>query len=49
MRREAGDYIEDIIEAMGYALEFTQNLSFEEFSKDMKTVYAVIRAIEIMG
>lgn len=49
MKRKAGDYIEDIIEAMTNAMEFTKNMSYDEFVKDTKTVYAVIRAIEIMG
>lgn len=49
MRREIGDYIEDIIEAMIHAMEFTKDLEYEEFATDTKTVYAVIRAIEIIG
>lgn len=49
MKREIGDYIEDILEAMTNAIEFTKNMSYDEFVKDTKTVYAVIRAIEIIG
>jgi len=49
MKREVGDYIEDIIEAMSNAMEFTKNMSHDEFAKDIKTTYAVIRAIEIAG
>jgi len=49
MKREIGDYIEDILEAMTNAIEFTKDLSHDEFVKDTKTVYAVIRAIEIIG
>lgn len=49
MRREVGDYIEDIIEAMTNAMEFTKDMSYDEFAKDTKTVYAVTRAIEIIG
>jgi uncharacterized protein with HEPN domain len=49
MRREVGDYLEDIVEAMNNALDFTRNMSYDEFVKDTKTVYAVIRAIEIVG
>jgi len=51
MRREIGDYIEDIIiiEAMINAMEFTKDMLYDEFVKDTKTVYAVIRAIEIIG
>jgi len=49
MKREIGDYIEDIIEAMTNAMEFIKGMSYEEFVRDVKTVYAVIRAIEIIG
>ena len=49
MKREIGDYIEDILEAMTNAIEFTKGMSYDEFVKDTKTVYAVIRAIEIIG
>ena len=49
MKSEIGDYIEDILEAMTNAMEFTKDMSYDEFVKDTKTVYAVIRAIEIIG
>ena len=47
--KEIGDYIEDILEAMTNAIEFIKDMSYDEFVKDTKTVYAVIRAIEIIG
>ena len=46
MKREIGDYIEDILEAMTNAIEFTKDISYGKFFKDTKTVYAVIRALE---
>ncbi len=49
MKRDFKDYIEDIIDAMDKALLFTENMSYEEFGQDDKTVFAVIRAIEIIG
>jgi len=49
MKRKVGDYLEDIIEAMENAMDFIRGMSYEEFVKDTKTVYAVIRAIEIIG
>jgi len=49
MKREIGDYIQDILEAMKNASEFIQNMSYEEFAEDTKTIYAVIRAVEVMG
>lgn len=30
-------------------MEFTKELSYDEFVKDTKTIYAIIRAIEIIG
>ncbi len=49
MKREIGDFIEDIINAMNKALKFVEGVSYEEFAKDDKTIFAVIRAIEIIG
>jgi len=49
MKRKIGDYIEDIIETMANAMEFTKNMEYNEFAKDTKTMYAVVRAIEIIG
>ena len=47
--REAGDYIDDILCAMLDVQEFTAGYSYDDFIKDRKTQYAVIRAIEIIG
>jgi uncharacterized protein with HEPN domain len=49
MNREIGDYIQDILEAMDNAITFIENMSYEEFAQDTKTIYAVIRAIEVIG
>jgi len=49
MKREIGDFIEDIANAMNKALKFVEDVSYEEFAKDDKTIFAVIRAIEIIG
>ncbi len=49
MKREIGDFIEDIVNAMSKALKFVEGMSYEEFAKDDKTVFAVVRAIEIIG
>ena len=49
MKRKIGDYIEDIIKAMDDAIKFVEDMSYDEFEKDMKTVYATIRALEIIG
>lgn len=41
--------LEDIIDSAQKILQYTKGLSFEEFSKDNKTVDAVIRNFEIIG
>jgi len=41
--------LEDIIESAEKILQYTKSISFEEFSKDNKTVDAVIRNFEIIG
>ncbi|MBO3798282.1 MAG: DUF86 domain-containing protein [Thermoproteota archaeon] len=49
MKREFLDYIEDIIGAMGDAIDFIEGMSYDNFAKDKKTIYAVVRAVEIIG
>ena len=49
MKREYGDYIEDILDAMNKVSKFTENMNFDEFIKDDKTVFAVVRGLEIIG
>ncbi|ASJ14140.1 HepT-like ribonuclease domain-containing protein [Thermococcus radiotolerans] len=49
MKRAHEDYINDIIEAIALIEEFTANMEFEEFERDKKTQFAVIRALEIIG
>jgi len=49
MKEEFLDYIEDIIEAMNDAMSFVEGMEYDDFLKDRKTIYAVIRAIEIIG
>ncbi len=49
MRREVLDFIDDIIEAINDVETFTQGIKLSEFRQDKRTVYAVIRALEIMG
>ncbi|MDW7732268.1 MAG: DUF86 domain-containing protein [Methanolobus sp.] len=48
-KREAGDYLEDILNSMLAIQEFTEDYSYDNFTADKKTQYAVIRAIEIIG
>ena len=49
MKREYGDYIQDITDSIKETEEFTKELSFDDFKQDKKTVNAVIRSLEIMG
>ena len=47
--REFSDYLNDILEAIGDIQNFTQNMSFKDLESDKKTLYAVIRCLEILG
>lgn len=49
MSREFLDYMEDIIQAMDDAENFVGKMEYDEFVKDRKTAYAVLRALEIIG
>ena len=48
-RRAVADYLEDALTAMDKAEAFVSDMSYEEFAEDDKTVFAVVRAIEIVG
>ncbi|MCP4664121.1 MAG: DUF86 domain-containing protein [bacterium] len=43
------DYLEDIIDSGEQAVEFVGEMSHAEFLQDRKTIFAVIRALEIIG
>ena len=43
------DYLHDILSSIEKIEQFLGNISFEEFQKDEKTSFAVIRALEIIG
>ncbi len=47
--REISDYIDDIITAIADVADFTQEMSYETFTSDKKTVNAVIRYLEVLG
>ena len=49
MKRESGDYIEDAIDAMNKSMKFVEGMGYEDFIHDDKTIFAVIRAIEVVG
>jgi uncharacterized protein with HEPN domain len=45
----SSDYVQDIIDAMDRAEEFIGNSGHDEFARDLKSVYAVVRCLEIIG
>ena len=49
MKRIESDYIEDIIASIGHISDFIDETNYEQFIQDRKTVFAVIRALEIIG
>jgi uncharacterized protein with HEPN domain len=42
--REYVDYLEDILEPISKIANFIEGMTFDQFTKDDKTTYAVIRA-----
>ena len=48
-KRNATDYLQDILEAVNDIEDFVGDMSFEQFVDDKKTVNAVVRSIEIIG
>lgn len=49
MKRDISICLKDMIENMERAENFIKEMTYDEFIKDEKTHYAVIRCIEIMG
>ncbi|AKB75315.1 hypothetical protein MSLAZ_2054 [Methanosarcina lacustris Z-7289] len=47
--RNSVDYLMDILDSIEKIEDFIEGFNFEEFSKDTKTIYAVVRALEIIG
>ena len=47
--RSTLDYLDDILDAVDKIEGFTRGMSYQEFSGDDKTVYAVVRALEVIG
>ena len=49
MKRTYRDYMKDILTCFEETQTFTQNFDFNAFARDRKTVYAVVRSLEVMG
>ncbi len=47
--RVYADYLEDILEAIEKVAQFIQGITHKQFAQDVKTVFAVIHALEIIG
>lgn len=47
--REYRDYIEDVYNDLVRVREFTEGLTFDDFMLDVRTQYAVCKALENMG
>ena len=47
--RDCREHLADILNAAQKALDFVAGMSYEDFLADDKTIYAVIRALEIIG
>ena len=43
------DFVEDILDAMTQAELFLQDLTYSQFEDDVRTNFAVVRALEIIG
>ena len=49
MIRKISLYAKDIFDNMAKAEDFIENMTYEDFLKDEKTSYAVVRCLEIIG
>lgn len=49
MKRVVKDYVNDVVDSMNKAVKFVEGMSYEQFTRDDKTVFAVVRALEIIG
>jgi len=47
--RDSADFLRDILDSIDKIESFIEGFDFDEFTEDEKTVYAVIRALEIIG
>ncbi|MGK7936057.1 MAG: DUF86 domain-containing protein [Xenococcaceae cyanobacterium] len=48
-KRQIKDYLQDILDAIDAAENFVEGITFQDFQNDRKTIFAVTRAIEIIG
>ncbi|HPI03467.1 MAG TPA: DUF86 domain-containing protein [Candidatus Goldiibacteriota bacterium] len=48
-KREYIDYANDIKTEINNIMSFTKDMNFEGFLRDIKTQYAVVRSLEVIG
>lgn len=48
-KRDYGDFVQDMLDSINDVENFIDGMEFEDFIKDKKTIYSVVRAIEIIG
>jgi len=48
-RRSTQDYLQDILSTIEIAEQFVAGMTFSEFENDSKTIFAVARAIALVG
>lgn len=49
IKRDYRDYIKDIVDTIRDIKYFVKDMNYHEFLKDKKTIYAVVRGVEIIG
>lgn len=49
MKRDCLDAVADMLEAIDKALSFCEGMNLKRFAQDDKTVFAVTRALELVG
>jgi uncharacterized protein with HEPN domain len=47
--RSIAERLQDILDNIRLAFEFVRDLSFEDFQRDQRTLYAVVRCLEIIS
>ncbi len=48
-KRKSLLYISDILESIQHIEQYAENLTFDDFAKDRKTIDAIVRNFEIIG
>ncbi|MBT9314000.1 HepT-like ribonuclease domain-containing protein [Leptothoe spongobia] len=48
-QRDIRDYLQDILNHIAAAERFINGMTFDDFQSDEKTIFALIRALEVIG